>query len=278
MHTQRKTLSTVGAVSAAAALGLLTACGADKSDAGSAPAEPSVPVTGTHWTVDSVTAGGKKTDAPGTKAHVSFDDKGRASGNFGCNGFGGVAKVKGDTITVDKIAKTEMSCGDQIDKLETTLTEALKGKLKATVKGDKLTLTTAKGDSITLTSEPPAELAGTKWLLTATVEKEVATSLPEAKGQAEKAHLVFDEKAGTVHGNLGCNQVNAKAKVTDGKIELGSPRLTRKVCDGEVMKAEQNLAKLFGSTVTYEIEHRTLHLTGKDGLGLDAEAAPAKKQ
>ncbi|MDI3402617.1 META domain-containing protein [Streptomyces cavernicola] len=276
MHTQRKTLSTVGAVSAVAALGLLTACGADKTSAGDAPAEPSVPVTGTHWTVDSVTAGGKKIDAPGTKAHVAFDKKGRATGNFGCNGFGGTASVKGDTITVDKIAKTEMSCGDEIDKLETTLTEALKGKLKASVKGDKLTLTTAKGDSITLTSEPPAELAGTKWLLKAVVEKEVATSLPESASKADKAHLIFDEKAGTVHGNLGCNEVNAKATVTDGKIELGTPRLTRKMCDGEVMKAEQNLAKLFGSTVTYEIDHRTLHLTGKDGLGLNAEAAAKK--
>ncbi|NBE53925.1 META domain-containing protein [Streptomyces boluensis] len=274
MHTQRKTLSTVGVVSAAAALGLLTACGADQSTAGDAPAEPRVPVTGTHWTVDSVTADGKKSDAPGTKAYVSFDEKGRASGNFGCNGFGGVASVKGDTITVDKIAKTEMSCGDKIDQLETTLTKALKGKLKAKVSGDKLTLTTADGDSVTLSSEPPAELTGTKWKLTDTVEKEVATTLPE---KAKDAHLIFD-KDGTVHGNLGCNEVNATAKVTDGKIELGVPRLTRKMCPGDVMKSESELVKLFDSKVTYEIEHRTLHITGTDGTGVNASAAPAKQK
>lgn len=274
MHTQRKTLSTVGVVSAAAALGLLTACGADKTTAGDAPADPSVPVTGTHWTVDTVTADGKKIDAPGTKAHVSFDGKGRASGNFGCNGFGGVASVKGDTITVDKVAKTEMSCGDQIDQLETTLTKALKGKLKAAVSGDKLTLTTADGDSVTLSSEPPAELTGTEWKLTDTVAKEVATTLPK---EAKDAHLTFD-KDGTVHGNLGCNQVSATAEVTDGKIKLGVPKLTRKMCPGDVMKSERELVKLFDSTVTYEIEHRTLHLTGEDGTGLNASAAPAKQK
>lgn len=274
MHTQRKNLSTLGVVSAAAALGLLTACGADKTTTGAAPAEPSVPVTGTHWTVNTVTADGKKLDAPGTTAHVSFDGKGRVAGNFGCNGFGGVASVQGDTITVDKVAKTEMSCGDRIDRLETTLAKALKGKLKAEVSGDKLTLTTADGDFVTLSSEPPAELTGTRWKLTDTIEKEVATTLPQ---EAKDAHLIFG-KDGKVHGNLGCNQVNATAEVTDGKIKLGPPKLTRMMCPGDVMKSERALVKLFDSTVEYEIEHRTLHLTTADGTGLNATAAPAAQK
>ncbi|MGW0737255.1 META domain-containing protein [Streptomyces sp. NPDC002851] len=275
MHKQRKNLSAVSVVSTAAALGLLTACGgAEKTGAGAGddPAEPKVPVTGTHWTVDSVTLGGKKTEVPGTKAHVSFDSKGRASGNFGCNGFGGNVSIEGDTIKVDKVAKTEMSCGEKIDDLEAALTDALQGKLKAKVSGDSLTLTTEKGDSITLTAEKPAELVGTRWELTGTVRKDVATTLPK---DAKDAHLIFD-KNGTVHGNLGCNEINAKAKVTDGKIELGTPRLTRKMCSPDVMKSEQELVKLFDSTVDYEIEHRTLHITGKDGTGLNASAAEKK--
>lgn len=273
MHKQRKNLSAVSVVSTAAALGLLTACGgAEKTGAGDAPAEPKVPVTGTHWTVDSVTLGGKKTDAPGTEAHVSFDSKGRASGNFGCNGFGGNVSIEGDTIKVDKVAKTEMSCGEKIDDLETALTNALQGKLKAKVSGDSLTLTTEKGDSITLSAEQPAELVGTRWELTDTVSKDVSTTLPK---EAKDPHLTF-AKNGTVSGSLGCNDVNAKAKVTDGKIELGTPRLTRKMCAPDVMKAEQQLVKLFDSTVNYKIEHRTLHLTGADGLGLNASASNAK--
>ncbi|MFC7310150.1 META domain-containing protein [Streptomyces monticola] len=275
MHTQRKTLSTVGAVSAAAALGLLTACGGDKTGAGDAPAEPSVPVTGTHWTVDDVTANGKKIDAPGTKAHVAFDKKGRATGNFGCNGFGGTASVKGDTITVGKIISTKMSCGEKIDNLEKTLNDALQGKLKAKVSGGKLTLTTAKGDAITLSSEQPAELTGTRWELTGLLNKDVVDSLP--KSAAGQAHLIFG-KDGTVRGNLGCNQLNAKAEILDnGKIKLGPAGLTRKMCPGDAMKAERELVKLFDSTVDYEILHDKLKLTAADGKGVNASAVQQGK-
>ncbi|WP_327355036.1 META domain-containing protein [Streptomyces sp. NBC_01304] len=267
---------------AALALGLLSACGTEKSgsgsgeDGGSAVA-PKSPVTGVHWTVDSYTMGGKKTEVPGTGAHVSIDDKGRASGNLGCNSFGGQAVIKGDTVKVDKIAMTEMGCNEKITKLESALMRAFEGDLKAKVSGKdakQLTLTTAKGDSIDLSAEPPAELTGTKWTVNALLKGEVATSL--AKG-TKPVHLTFG-KDGTVSGNLGCNNVTTSAKIgKDGKITLGPAGTTRMMCAKGAMETERELLKLFDGTVTYELKHRSLTLTNADGVGLSANAGPQEK-
>ncbi|MDG4860049.1 META domain-containing protein [Streptomyces sp. T-3] len=264
---------------AALALGLLTACGTEKSgdgpgnDGGSSVA-PKSPVTGVHWTVESYTVGGKKAEVPGTGAHVSIDEKGRASGNLGCNSFGGEATVKGDTLKVDKIAMTEMGCNEKITKLESAMMRAFSGELKAKVDGKQLTLTTAKGDSIDLAAEPPAELTGTKWTVTALVKDEVATSLAEG---TKPVHLTFG-KDGTVRGNLGCNNVTTTAKIgKDGKITLGPAGTTRMMCAKGAMETERELLKLFDGTVTYELKHRSLTLTNADGVGVNANADQQKK-
>ncbi|MFI7297486.1 META domain-containing protein [Streptomyces sp. NPDC050121] len=62
--------------------------------------------------------------------------------------------------------------------------------------------------------------------------------------------LVFDEKQGTVHGKAGCNNVSAEGTASDGTITLGSAATTRRMCDGSLMKAEEEFLKLFAGKVT----------------------------
>ncbi|MFG2652791.1 META domain-containing protein [Streptomyces sp. NPDC048436] len=266
MHTQRLTPT----VMALAAAGMLTACGTETgSGSGSVGSEPSL--TGVHWNVESVTVDGKKKQAP-SGAYVKIGDKGRAEGNYGCNGFSADVSLDGDTVDLGSAISTKRSCDKQ--DFEDAFKSALdNGELKAAVDGDKLTLTTDKGDHVALTSDPDAPLTGTKWTVNAIGDGKTAASLPkEVHG---KAHLTFG-KDGTVHGNLGCNNVSAKADVRDGTITLGAPRSTRMACEGPAGETEKKLLKLFDGKVSYRLGHSGLSLTAADGTVVSANAADPK--
>ncbi|MER6995189.1 META domain-containing protein [Streptomyces sp. NPDC000410] len=249
----------------------LAGCGTEPGSDGAGGAEgPDSPVTGVHWTVDSVTVGGKKTAAPGG-AYVEIDTKGRAKGNYGCNHFRADATVEGDTVTVGPGDVTMMSCEKPVQDFEDALNKAFSGELKAKVSDQTLTLTAASGDSIALTSQPAAPLVGTRWSVTALLAGEVATSLPA--GTEKKAHLTFG-KDGSVRGSLGCNTFNGTAKVSESgsTITFGRLSTTRRMCPGPEMDLERELAQVLKGEVTYEVRHRGLSLTAANGKGLSATA------
>lgn len=258
------------------ALGL-TACGTQGGNGsgagdGSSSVRPDVPVTGVHWTVESVTVDGRKTAAP-AGAHVEIDTKGRAKGNFGCNHFNARAAVEGDTITVSDTGMTEMGCPEPLQGFEDALKSALTGKLKARLADGELTLTTTDGDSIRLSEQPPAPLVGTKWTVNSLVSGQAATSLPA--GTEGKASFVFG-KDGSVRGNLGCNQFSAPVTTEGSTLTFGRVTSTRKLCPGPEMELERALLETMKGKVTYKIDHRSLTLAAPDGTGFAAGAQAAE--
>ncbi|MET7855045.1 META domain-containing protein [Streptomyces avermitilis] len=292
MYRQRLTLPAL-TLTALTLLPLAVACGNEKggstgSSSVGADTEPSV--TGVHWTVDSVTVNGATHQAP-DGAHVEIAKNGRATGNYGCNSFHSTAAFKGDRITLSRTLSTEMACEKRPMEFEKTLARALAaGPLTAETGRGKLTLTTAKGDRVHLTEEKDAPLYGTKWTVNSLVDGDVAQSLPAAADG--KAWLTFtkkgadkesadkesadkegaDNEVGTVSGSLGCNHVSAKATVRGSHITLGAPRTTRQMCSGSLMTTEKSLLKLFDSTVSYRIDHRSITLTSENGEGIGAIA------
>ncbi|MER6349551.1 META domain-containing protein [Streptomyces sp. NPDC001595] len=271
MYRQKQRITLITAV--LALLPLAAACGTERAGAGgddaSAGAARTVGgITGVHWTVDSVTVDGTTHDAP-SAAYVTIDDSGRAQGNFGCNHFSAEAAFDGDRVRLADPSMTEMGCEEKPMKFEETLARALAGgALKADVTKDRLTLTTDGGDTVRLTKEQDAPLLGTRWNVTAIGSDGVAQSLPEGA----EAHLTFDDD-GKVGGRLGCNKVNATATVRDGHITLGTPSTTRMMCDASLMETEKRLLRLFGGTVEYRLDHRTLTLTSENGESVTAVAA-----
>ncbi|WP_344365111.1 META domain-containing protein [Streptomyces gobitricini] len=263
----------------------LTACGTQSgngqdADAGSSSVRPDVPVTGTHWTVESVTVDGEKTAAP-PGAHVRIDPKGRAEGNFGCNRFDARATVEGDTVTISDTGMTEIGCPEPLQDFENTLKSVLTGKLKATLKDGRLTLTTTGGDTVQLDEQPPAPLVGTKWTVTSLISGRTVASLPA--GTEGEASLVFG-KDGSVRGTLGCNQFNAPVTTDGSTMTFGRVTTTRKLCAGPQMELERALLKTMeGKATAYTIDHRRLTVTAPDGTGFAAGAptpgatAPAKR-
>ncbi|MGW1179644.1 META domain-containing protein [Streptomyces drozdowiczii] len=276
--TQRNRL----AVGLLAALFALTACGTEKAGepgAGSRSAsagdsgsvEPAADLTGVRWSVDAVTVDGKRTGAP-EGAYVEIDARGRASGRYGCNRFTARARVDGHTVTVDPELTTEMGCSPDVQRFETLLAGAFRGRLTAAVKKRTLTLTTAKGDSIALTARRPVPLAGTDWRVTTLATGSTASSVPA--GTDNRARITFG-RDGTVHGTLGCNTFRGTAKVSGSAIAFGTLAVTRKLCPDPEMRLERAVrAVLDGTTTTFGIDGRTLTLTTKDGArGLGARAA-----
>lgn len=268
MRNQLSIPVTVLALLSLAACGTESGSGAGGDGGGSVTTD--LPITGVHWSVDSVTVDGKKSAAP-ADAYVELTTKGRARGNNGCNHFGADVTVSGDTVTVGRGEMTQIGCPEDIQGFENALWAAFSGTLKAKLTDGKLTLTTEKGDAIALTAERPSSLVGTKWTVNSLISGETASSLPA--GTEEKAHLTF-AKDGSVSGNLGCNRFTSTAKVSGSSITFGNIASTRKLCPGPEMNVEREMLKVLDGTVTYELKHRSLTLTAANSKGLSATATP----
>ncbi|MFJ2609839.1 MULTISPECIES: META domain-containing protein [unclassified Streptomyces] len=260
MDKQRLTLTVLSV------LPLLVSCGSERANSSAAAAGPAV--KGVHWSVDSVTADGRTSEAPGG-AWLRIDDNGETSGALGCNDFGATASVTGDQVSFGRLESTALACDNAPQDVEKRLAGTLgAGPLTARVDGDRLTLTTENGDHVRLTEEPDAPFYGTEWTFTALRHEGVTTDLSKKTA----AHLTFDKKSGNVTGSLGCNHLRAKATVRDGHITLGSPLVTKMMCDTSLMNTEKALLSLFDGPVGYKLDHRNLALTSKNGESADAVA------
>ncbi|MGY1499080.1 META domain-containing protein [Streptomyces sp. QTS52] len=279
---------------ASASLSLLTlavlpfaaACGSEKDSGGSrtvGTGAGSVDLTGVHWSVDDLTADGKKSEAP-AGAWLKIDKNGKTNGNLGCNSFGAEATVDGDEVSFKELLSTDMGCANDPMAFEDSFSEvlrqgALTAKATETAKDIRqLTLTTKAGDTIHLTEEKAAPLYGTKWTITTlgatsdsngNGDSQAVSPLPAAA----EAYLVFDQKKGTVSGKAGCNNVSAEATVSDGNITFGSPATTRRMCDASLMETEKAFLKIFDGKTAYKIDHRSLSLTSTNGATASATAA-----
>jgi heat shock protein HslJ len=94
-----KTIHTVSTVAVALCLTLLGACGGGTSKD---------PLKGTSWALTAIDG---TPPAEGSTLTVQFTD-GQISGSSGCNSYGGLYEVKGDSITTDSIVMTLMACVD----------------------------------------------------------------------------------------------------------------------------------------------------------------------
>lgn len=271
MYTQRnnrrKRRTALAATAAALSVPLVAACGGEQAGAGADTGRASAvgattgtaerSLTGIRWNVDSVTANGATLRAP-VDSHVDIEDDGRTSGRYACNHFRGETDFDGDRVRF-AIDTTVVACDDEPrSTFERTLARALTGgALKARVNDDRLTLTADDGTTVRL-SEGNADtpLHGTKWKITT----------PDS---GSHAHLTFDEKEGTVSGSLGCNKVNADATVRDGHITVGTPTTTRMVCEDSLMKTEKRLLRLFDTTLSYRVDHRSMTLTRENGPSVE---------
>ncbi|MGH3716001.1 MAG: META domain-containing protein [Micromonosporaceae bacterium] len=108
-------------------------------------------LAGTKWTLDTLVDGQTASSVPaGVKAHLTFGDDGKVTGNAGCNQLGGSYTTAQDTITFANIGVTRMACGGEKDTVEKSVLAVLDGEVTYRVEGQVLTLEHPSGKGLQL--------------------------------------------------------------------------------------------------------------------------------
>ncbi|MFC0628806.1 META domain-containing protein [Kribbella deserti] len=116
--------------------------------------EPTLPLDGTRWTLNSLIQGDSVSHQAGMeKAYLEFAD-GKVTGSTGCNSLTGPATVNGNNLQVGPIGLTRRACAGDAAKLEQAMVKVLKGTVTFTIDGSQLTLRGAGGSGLELTGKP----------------------------------------------------------------------------------------------------------------------------
>ena len=143
-----KTSQTIIMTVVAAALLLAAACSPRAEASPTNPPGPTLlppaadEIAGTQWQL--VSFGALGAEAPvvaGTSLTLAFDEHGQASGQGGCNSFGGQYKADSQTITFTALAQTLRACvDDSANQQEAKYMDALDSTGRYELKGGQLTI------------------------------------------------------------------------------------------------------------------------------------------
>jgi heat shock protein HslJ len=207
--------------------------------------------------------------ADGAVLRISFDD-GRISVSGGCNGMGGDVTFEGDAMTVGPMMSTQMACDQPLMDQDSAVQAFLTAGTTVSVDGDTLVLTgTLTGSEATITlldrevADPDRPLADTAWTVTGVISSDAISS---GWGSAVATLTIVD---GQAQVNTGCNTGFATVTVDEaaGTITFGPLALTKRMCDDDAMRLEQEVSRVLTGTATYSIEAGSLTLmNGTDGL------------
>jgi len=99
-------------------------------------------IAATQWQLVSFGAVGAETPVlPTTSLTLAFDEHGQASGQGGCNSFGGGYKADSQTITFEALAQTLRACvDDSANQQEAKYMDALQSAGRYELSGGQLTI------------------------------------------------------------------------------------------------------------------------------------------
>lgn len=235
---------------------MLTAC---------TPVQPGAPAAptldGTKWdfggfsTPDSMTP-------PVADTGITLDfTSDQVGGSAGCNSYGGSYKLDGDQLSFgsEGFMRTMMFCSapdvmDQEDKFLVWLS----GAQTVVLDGDHLTIHTSEGDLI-FNKAQNAMLEGVSWQLGSIVDNNGAS------GSVLDGNIYITFDNGQAAGSSGCNTFTADYQIQDGKMTLTLTGATRKACQEDIGKREEQFMTGLEKVAGYRIERNILSLLDSDG-------------
>ncbi len=226
--------------------------------------EATADLAGTSWTMTSL---GGQPPVEGTTVYLNFDTAAEASGNSGCNGFGGTYETDGFHIEFGPLIGTLMACLDEgIMEQETSFRNALEDAAFYDVSTTG-SLRLYDADSTLLVEFAPAStsLAGTSWdVVNYNNGNEAVVSV------LEDTELTAVFEAEQVSGSAGCNNYFGSYSADEGAIEIGPLAATRRACAGEgVAEQEAEFLAALESAATYSINGDRLEMrTAEDALAV----------
>lgn len=235
---------------------------------------PAAPAGGTSPSYDGTwqLADGSGPGGPVPIVHghrITLDIAGEAiGGTAACNGYGGDARIAGDTFTVaGGVAVTDMACADPVMESEAAYLEALSGAIAIARERDTLSLSGPRIElRFRLVPAPPtAELVETDWQL-----ESLLTGAGGTVTSAAPARL-FLAAGGGVSGSTGCRRF-------DGRwIERGDEILFTELaaegdCEPRLRDQDAHVLSVLGDGFRATIDGRTLRVVsdGENGLTYSA--------
>jgi heat shock protein HslJ len=232
------------------------------------PSAPSAPasnaLSGTSWTL--ATLGGQPA-IEGATVTLSFGNDDRATGNDGCNAFGGSYVVDGSSLKFGALISTLIACEEAVTTQATAFQTALAETAAFTMTDDALTLSSVGGDELATFARQSTDLAGTNWVVTnynngnqAVVGVLAGTDL-----------TVMFGAEGQVSGSAGCNTFSGPFKQDGGTIDIGPLASTLKLCTDPagVMDQEVQFLEALQQAATYQWSGDRLDLrTADDALAI----------
>ena len=208
----------------------LGACGSD--DDGSASTGPASggDLVGTQWALDTGGLGVQGADA--VSSFMRFE-RGRVSGNDGCNQFTGSYAADGTELTFGALAGTQMACIGPADEVSRKVNAALPRVRSYSASAQSLRLLTGDGDELLTYSASTPGVEGS-WEATSVLYDDAIRGVVTG---TELTAIFADD--GGVSGSGGCNTFRGDYSYSAGKLEIGPLAATKKACTTPEGAAEQ---------------------------------------
>lgn len=113
------------------------------------PPVPTADLVDTDWTLETIVTGDAASSvAPGDPATLILHGDGRLEGFTGCRGFGGTYVEASGEIMATELITDDRACLPPLDTQDGHVLTVLGDGFRATVEGDRLTLTSAGGNGL----------------------------------------------------------------------------------------------------------------------------------
>jgi heat shock protein HslJ len=99
----------------------------------------------------------------------------------------------------------------------------------------------------------------------------IITEVQGTKLSTDNLIIDFDSKSNQVNGFAGCNNFFGSFTVAENKLSFGAIAATKRYCQQEVNKIENDILNTLNKTNTFLIESDTLYLKANDKVLLKAK-------
>ncbi len=190
--------------------------------------------------------------------------KGGVGGAAMCNHYAGSYTQDQETLKIENILTSLMSCPDDVTQAESTYLETLGAAQSYQIFGTTLVITSEKG--ILTFSADRTPLEGTYWRLNSMGT--ITSPTVPSQGAEFIAQFVPQTggPAGLVIGSTGCNDYNAPYLANLTELKVGLPSFTNNTgCGPDFWEQEQQFFLGLNAASTYRILGNTLQIPYDEG-------------
>jgi len=219
---------------------------------------------GVSWSLDSyLSPEGQTENVLNYTQITALFEKGRVTGNGGCNNYAGSYVTEGNNINISQLLSTMMFCYDNISSQESVYLINLQKAATYNISDNLLKMMDANGTVILTYSEvQPLPLVGTNWSMLNYNNGRQAV-VGALAGTEVTAIFGAD---GNLTGTAGCNNYRTGFTVDGNNITIKPAATTRMACaepEG-IMDQEAEFLRALESAATYKIDRQQLWLRDKN--------------